>query len=194
MAPLPLGLAITLALAQAPPRPDPAALKARVARGLPLVRQMASDAAVVSAVVAQDARRQSLEDVKRLDREWTATRGTSELIRKHLDSPCARALRALAAKEPAVVEAFAMDDQGALVCTLAKTTDYWQGDEAKWQRSFASGRGAEFVDDPQFDESAQSYCIQVSVPVKDGGRVVGAITVGFDLDRLDAKPQAKQAP
>src|SRR4051812_21033717 len=122
-----------------------------------------------------------------------ATRGVNDFIRKHTEGPCARALKEIAAKNPAVVEAFAMDDQGALVCTVAKTTDYWQGDEAKWQRSFAGGRGAEFVDDVQYDESSQGYCVQVSVPVRQRGQVVGALTVGFDLDRLGPPRQGKRA-
>lgn len=201
MAPFAPGLAVGLMLAQAPaqvPRPDPAALKAKVARALPLVRTMAADPTVVSAVVAQNARQLSLEAIRKVDQEWMATRGVNDLIKKHLESPCARALKAFAAKHPAVAEAFAMDAQGALVCSIAKTTDYWQGDEPKWQRAFGGGRGAEVVDSPQFDDSSLGYCIQVSVPVKERDKVVGVIAVGFALDRLesrpDGKPEAKRRP
>jgi hypothetical protein len=189
-----IGLALAQPPAQAPsPRPVEAVVKERVARSLPAVRAMAAEPAVVNAVVAQDARKQSMATVHQLDKEWISSRGVTELIRKHMENPCARALREIASHTPGVVEAFAMDDQGALVCTIAKTTDYWQGDEAKWQRSFADGRGAEFVDEVQYDESSQAYCIQISVPVRQGGRVVGAITVGFDLDRMRPPPRDKDA-
>ena len=36
--------------------------------------------------------------------------------------------------------------QGALIAATQRTSDYWQGDEAKWQRSFAGGAGSEFID------------------------------------------------
>jgi hypothetical protein len=159
---------------------------------LPLVRSMAADRAVVTAVVEQNARQLTPAWLQQVDREWMATRGVNDIMRRHIDSPCGQALRAASAQQPAVVEAFAMDGQGALVCTMAKTTDYFQGDEPKWQRAFAGGRGAEFVDAPEWDESSQGYTIQVSVPVKDRDRVVGALTVGFDLDRLGAPEVAAQ--
>ena len=38
----------------------------------------------------------------------------------------------------------------------------------------------------KFDDSTQSYLVQVSVPVKDGDQAIGAITIGVDLDALEA--------
>jgi len=43
-----------------------------------------------------------------------------------------------------------------------KTTDYWQGDEAKFIRSYNNGKGEVFVDDVKFDDSTQAYLVQVS--------------------------------
>ena len=64
------------------------------------------------------------------------------------------------------------------------TSDYWQGDEAKFKRSFNSGQGQIFVDEVEFDESSQVYVVQVSVPVMDGDRAIGAITFGIDVDQI----------
>jgi hypothetical protein len=36
----------------------------------------------------------------------------------------------------------------------------------------------------EFDDSAQAYLCQVSVPVKDGGKVIGAVTIGIDVDQI----------
>jgi hypothetical protein len=41
-----------------------------------------------------------------------------------------------------------------------------------------------FVDDVEFDESTQTYLVQVSVPVKDGDNVIGAITFGIDVEQV----------
>ena len=43
-----------------------------------------------------------------------------------------------------------MDAQGANVCLSHETSDYWQGDEPKWQRIFRDGL-AVFVDEPTFE-------------------------------------------
>ena len=80
-----------------------------------------------------------------------------------------------------------MDDQGANVAMTNKTSDYWQGDEAKWQESFKDGVGAVHVGDIEFDESADDYLVQVSVPVMKSGKAIGAITVGVNLDLLQGK-------
>ena len=41
------------------------------------------------------------------------------------------------------------------------------------------------MDEVEFDDSAQAYLVQVSVPVKDGASVIGAITFGIDVDRIE---------
>ena len=66
-----------------------------------------------------------------------------------------------------------------------KTSDYWQGDEAKFKNSFNQGKGAIFVDEVEFDDSAQAYLVQVSVPVMDQGKAIGAITFGIDVDQVE---------
>ena len=66
-----------------------------------------------------------------------------------------------------------------------KTSDYWQGDEAKFKKSYNGGEGAVFIDDVEFDDSTQAYLVQISVPVKDGGNVIGAITFGIDVDQIE---------
>jgi hypothetical protein len=66
-----------------------------------------------------------------------------------------------------------------------KTSDYWQGDEAKFQKSFNGGAGQVHVGDVKFDESAQVYQVQISVPVTDGVKAIGAITIGVDLDAYE---------
>jgi hypothetical protein len=77
-----------------------------------------------------------------------------------------------------------MDDQGAIVCATERTTDYWQGDEAKWQRAYNDGKGDVFIDRPKLDESANTRIAQISVPVMDGEKAIGAVTVGVVVEKL----------
>jgi hypothetical protein len=142
-----------------------------------------SDPAIVAAVKAQNAKRVSAAQVKSLDEQWSAGKADAH-VKQVTTGPCADHLRTLIAGGTTHGETFVMDDQGALVCATAKTTDYWQGDEAKWQRAFNEGKGAVYIDRPKFDDSAASRLAQISVPVLDKGVAIGAITVGVSLEKL----------
>lgn len=144
------------------------------------VRTWGSDAEIVAAVKAQNAKRVPLKTIQALDADWVAGKAET-LVRQITTGSCAAHLRQLAAANGAYGEVFVMDDQGALVCANAKTSDYWQGDEAKWQRAFNGGKGEVFIDRPRYDDSASRSLAQISVPVVDGGRAIGVITVGLSL-------------
>ena len=66
-----------------------------------------------------------------------------------------------------VTEMFVMDDKGLDVGQSDVTSDYWQGDEAKWQKTFLVGPDAIFFDKIEKDESTQALQMQVSVSIKD---------------------------
>ncbi|RKH95276.1 MULTISPECIES: PDC sensor domain-containing protein [Corallococcus] len=175
-----LGLALA-AWGQLPP--DGVAQLQKVDGVMPHLRRLAEDPEVVRALRAQNARRTPLATIQQLDSEWMATPGLTPHKQRVLDGPCTGALRRLRERlGPAMAEAFAMDDQGALVCASRRTSDYWQGDENKWRLTYAQGRGGPALKEaPFFDESSQAYVIQVSLPVRDGAQVIGALTVGLSL-------------
>jgi hypothetical protein len=144
----------------------------------------ASDKILVDAVKAQNAKAVALADIQKIDEEWRAGKVRGELMK----NACADRLRQLANGRSYYVEMFVMDNQGALVCANEPTSDYWQGDEAKWMRAFNEGKGSVFIDRPRYDESAKANLGQISLPVKDGATVVGVITVGVITDRLPKAP------
>ncbi|RYZ39213.1 MAG: hypothetical protein EOO71_21015 [Myxococcaceae bacterium] len=163
--------------------PDGAAQLRKVDAVMPELRRLAGDPEVVRAIRAQNARRMPFATLQRHDAEWMATPALTPFKQTVLDAPCAGALqRAQKTLGQAMAEAFTMDGQGALVCASRRTSDYWQGDEDKWRLTFAGGRGGpELREAPFFDESSQAYVIQVSLPVRDGAQVIGALTVGLSL-------------
>ena len=63
----------------------------------------------------------------------------------------------------AITEVFVMDAQGLNVAASGPTSDYWQGDEAKFQETYLKGAEAIHVSEVEFDESSQTYSVQVSV-------------------------------
>lgn len=141
------------------------------------LRAWGSDPAIIAAVKAQNAKKVPLKTIQSLDEQWIAGKAAA-LVKQMTTGPCADHLRELAAGSE-YAEVFVMDDKGALVCASAKTSDYWQGDEAKWQQAFMSGKGAVFIDRPKYDDSASRAIAQISVPVLDNGRAIGVITIGL---------------
>ena len=140
---------------------------------------------IIAAVKEQNAKNMSLETIKEMDEKWKNTAGIADFMKVLMDSGCASNLKQIQIMNPYYAEIFVMDNQGANVCQTDKTSDYWQGDEAKFQKSFNGGAGAVFVDEVEFDDSTQSYISQVSVPVMDGGAAIGAITFGIDIDKMN---------
>jgi hypothetical protein len=140
------------------------------------------DPIIVKAVKDQNAKKVKLADIQATDKEWMGGKNTVSSVM--LGNDCSKHLRELIAKNPTYSETFVMDDQGTNVCMSERTSDYWQGDEAKWQKSFNGGKGGTFIDERKYDSSAKAILAQVSVPVYDGTKVIGAITIGVKVDAL----------
>ncbi len=145
---------------------------------------LGTDPVIVTAVKAANSKGQTLDAIKAMDRKWRDTAGIADYMKAIMESDCGKHLRRIQHDAPYYAEIFVMDNQGANVAMTDKTSDYWQGDEAKFKKSFNNGQGAVFVDEVEFDDSTQAYLVQVSVPVKDNGSVIGAITFGVDIDKV----------
>lgn len=144
-----------------------------------------TDPVLVREVKAQNARKVPLAEIQAIDKRWIEAEEELPIQREKLSNACADAIRALAKGLPPLREVFVMDDQGANVGQNNLTSDYWQGDEDKWQKSFASGAGGIDVGKAKFDKSANTTLQQVSLPLVDAdGSVVGAITFGVAIDAL----------
>jgi hypothetical protein len=144
-----------------------------------------TDPVIVKAVKAENAKGKTLDQIKKMDAEWKGTPGIADYMKVIMESECGQHLRKIMDNSNLYSEIFVMDNLGANVAMTDKTSDYWQGDEAKFKNSFNGGQGSVFVDDVEFDDSSQTYLSQVSVPVKDGDKVIGAITFGIDVDRIE---------
>ena len=146
--------------------------------------KLGSDPVIVQAVKQENSKGKTLAQIQEMDKKWMATAGIDDFMKAIMDSDCGKHIRNFQKTEPYYAEIFVMDNQGANVAMTDKTSDYWQGDEAKFTESYKGGAGAVHIGDVKFDDSTQSYLVQVSVPVKDGDKVIGAITIGVDVDKL----------
>jgi hypothetical protein len=150
---------------------------------MPLAQKIGADPEILRALRAKNASGETIEEIQRKDKEWMAN--PQFALRKSLtSSACGQRLRDLTKSDTAVVEVILMDKNGANVCVSRETTDYWQGDEAKWQKTFGEGKDV-FVDEPAFDQSTGVYAIQISTLIFDGKTKAGALTLGLRVPRQE---------
>ena len=92
----------------------------------------ATSPVLIEAVKEQNAKNISLSAIKKLDDSWRSTSGLGEFMLPYLDNPAVEELARLEEVSGYVQESFVMDNQGALGGSTTKTSDFWQGDEAKF--------------------------------------------------------------
>lgn len=150
-----------------------------------------SDPILIEAIRAQCEQTQDLSEseILEMDEAWRAEVGAFDM--PTIDSVVMNSgsdfLRARVDDSAGVVsEIFVMDCVGLNVAASGITSDYWQGDEAKFIETFSKGPDAIHLSELELDESTQTYQIQGSMPVIDpaSNEVVGAITIGLDAEAL----------
>lgn len=149
------------------------------------------DKLVIDAIKDQNQKHAALsaDDIKKLDVQWRGEidKADKPLIQSVLNNALSKFL---AEKKTAsgglITEIFVMDNKGLNVGQSDITSDYWQGDEAKWQKTFPAGANAVFVDEIEKDESTQRLQVQISVGIADPatGTVIGTATIGVDVTLL----------
>lgn len=150
-----------------------------------------ADPIVIAAVIKQNLVNADLSqtDIDQLDQTWRtqAKVGSGSLIDRVLSNELSTYLKTVQSDSNGLItEVFVMDNKGLNVGQSNVTSDFWQGDEGKWQKSYLQGPTALFVDDVELDDSSQRFQVQVSVPVVDpaNGKAIGAVTIGIDAEGL----------
>jgi hypothetical protein len=142
------------------------------------------DPLLVAVVKGQNAEGKTLAEIKKLDTIWKETSGIADYMKEMMESECADYLKRIQKSKSYFAEIFLMDNQGANVAITNKTSDYWQGDEAKFQKAFNQEAGGVFVDKVKFDSSTNAKLAQVSVPIMDGNKAIGVITFGINVAKI----------
>jgi len=191
----PAALLISSAAAVAETPPDPEELITPAV--IESVGQWLANPIVSLSIKAQNDRRGALgqEEIDSLDKQWRAEREASDkpLISATLSAPLSiYLLRVQAGSLGLYPEIFVMDANGLNVGQSSITSDYWQGDEDKFQKTYPNGPDAVFIDAPEWDEERMIWRAQLNMTVKDpeSGKAIGAATIEFNLTEL----QRRQSP
>jgi len=149
------------------------------------------DPAIVAAIKAQNAKTAGLSEAEiiKMDKQWRAEVKSSggPLIEGVLKNQLSAFLKKVKADyKGAFSEIFVMDAKGLNVGQSDVTSDYWQGDEAKWQKTYPVGPNAMHIGKVSMDESSQTLQSQLSLSIVDpaNNQVIGAVTVGVNVESL----------
>ncbi len=156
-----------------------------------VLSQWIIDPDLIDAIKAQNVEHADLseDDIIALDQTWRAEAdaGGGPLITELLSGPVsAWLLDQQNATAGLVTEVFVMDNKGLNVAQSVETSDYWQGDEAKWQETYGREDGGLHISDVEFDDSTGFYQTQASLPIVDPAtnEPIGAITFGINIQSL----------
>lgn len=152
-----------------------------------MAQGIAANDIIVNAVLSQNAKALTLDNIIELDEQWRAEHDFSELKLAHQQNPPGIYIKDVIETAPDIFsEIFVTDNQGANVAAYPATTDYWQGDEDKWIHAWAKGKGDIFLSKVHLDESANVHAIQIGVPIRHQGKVIGVLVTGIKLTHVQS--------
>lgn len=157
------------------------------------IREWAKAPVVRYSVKAQNHRRGSLSEsaIEALDQQWREEKEAENkpLIAASLSNPLSSFLLKQQARSVGLyTEIIAMDANGLNAGQSTITDDYWQGDEDKFQKTFAVGPSGLFIDKPEYDEALKIWTSQLSMTLtNEADEAIGALTVEINLTELSRR-------
>lgn len=135
------------------------------------------------------------DKIKALDAQWVKEREleVQPMISAALSNPLSSYLMMVQAHSNGLIaETFVMDNKGLNVGQSDISSDYWQGDEDKWQKTFLEAPDTVFIDEPEFDEDKKIWVVQTSLALSDPqtGKNIGAAVFDINLTELKRRRDA----
>lgn len=129
----------------------------------------------------------ALNQILDLDRRWRdkAPFRASEKAAEILRSPLSVKLAQWQYEQGGTVtETLVMDKVGANVALSILTSDYWQGDERKFEAIAGKDSETLYLGPVRFDPSTQMFQVIASMPIHDPetGRFIGGVALGLNIE------------
>jgi len=171
---------VSVALATAQGFQMTPAVHAELDRQKTVIAGWAASPTIVNAVVEQN-RKGPIEGLD--NAKWKITRRSDAVVAGFQKNAAGQFLKSkVEESKGAISEAFLSAAQGEKVAFVEKTTSYIHKGAPKFDIPFSTGRA--WQGQAEFDESTQTYAIQISVPVVGDGKPIGVLVVGVNLSHL----------
>ena len=155
-------------------------MQAELDRQKTVIAGWAANPTIVNAVLEQNKR----GPIAGMDNpKWKQTRRSDAVVVGFQSNAAAQFLKAKVEDAKGTNnEAFLSASHGEKVAFIEKTTSYIHVGQGKFDVPFGTGKS--WQGQPEFDESSQTYAVQISVPVLADGKPIGALVVGVNLTHL----------
>jgi hypothetical protein len=154
------------------------------------IREWLANPVVELSINSQNKLRKDMtqEQIDAADLQWRAEREAEDqpLVAAILTNPLSSYLTQVQARSGGMfAEIFVMDAVGLNVGQSSITSDFWQGDEAKFQNTFPNGPDAVFIDEAEYSDGADAWLTQLNMTLSNADREpIGAVTVEVNLNEL----------
>ncbi len=153
----------------------PSALEQRRAQVIGLLQETAKDSLVQGALRSANAvePKPTAAEIIELEELWRNSSADSELVTSLIETSCGQLLRDLQRRETDIIEILVTGSSGQNVCQTAKTSTYFQGNEAWWRKAMENRLPTH--GQIEYDRSSEMVGAPVYVPVRDilSGEVIG---------------------
>jgi hypothetical protein len=160
------------------------------------LRQQLQQPVTILSVTSSNKRHEGVQqaEIDKFDEAWKSEAKSDDqpLIAEILSSPLSSYLLYTQAKSAGLfTEIFIMDKFGLNVGQSSVTSDYWQGDEDKFQKTFQVGPDAVFIDEPEYHDETKTWRVQVNLTIVDPASkaAIGAATAEINLTELQRRLQ-----
>jgi hypothetical protein len=176
----------------------PAAISADIVKPefVETLRKQLQRPVTILSVAASNKRHEGVQqaEIDKLDEAWKTEAKSDDqpLIAEILSSPLSSYLLYTQAKSAGLfTEIFVMDKFGLNVGQSSVTSDYWQGDEDKFQKTFLVGPDAVFIDEPEYNDETKTWRVQVNFTIVDpeSKAAIGAAPAEINLTELQRRLQ-----
>jgi len=155
-----------------------------------LYAHWASRAELLSAVKQQNQHHNqlSIANIVTLDGQWRReiADGTTPMVDALLARDTSRWLKIQQNQSDGLITEIMLTDRlGLLVAASERTTDYWQGDEAKFSEAFFALGTTSFISELNYDQSTGTYQVHISIPVREPehSEIIGTLIIGLNIER-----------
>ncbi len=159
------------------------------------VREWLANPVVELSIASQNRLRNGMtqDQIDAADKQWVAEREADDqpLVAGILTNPLSSYLTQIQARSGGLLaEIFVMDQMGLNVGQSSITSDFWQGDEAKFKNTFPKGANAVFIDEAEYNEETDTWRSQLNMTMSDEqGSPIGAVTIEVNLNELARRQQ-----
>lgn len=152
-----------------------------------LFRELA-DRVPFAEAIANGPRVDSLSEILNLDAQWQALapQHFSDMARRVADQPASIAMAQWQqGRDSLVTEIMLTNSIGTLVAMSRLTSDFWQGDEPKFEHHISAENRDMFVSPIRYDASTARFQVTVSMPVIVDGQWLpaGVLAIGLDVEQ-----------